>query len=919
MAGDYKDTLLMPQTDFSMRASLAQKEPEIQARWKEAHVYEEALAQNKDGKPWVLHDGPPYANGPIHCGHALNKIIKDFIVRSHTMAGDYSPYIPGWDTHGLPIEVAMTKALKVNRKSIPTQDFRDMCRDYALKQVALQKEGFMRLGVAGDWDHPYLTLQPEYEAMQVRAFGAMVARGLIFRGLKPVYWSWSSESALAEAEVEYQDVTSKTVYVSFPVLDGKGKFPAGTNLVIWTTTPWTLPANEAIVVHPDFTYALVSHDGARYVIAEGLLDECARIFGWDTFTREAVFKGRDLEYVTYTNPLLPKTGPVILGRHATLDAGTGLIHTAPGLGEDDFNVGKLYNRPITVDIDDHGVLNKDAGPYQGMFYEDANEVILSDLKKTGSALAMPSITHAYPFDWRTKKPIVYRATEQWFCSIEAIKGEMLKAIADCTWKPLWGETRLGNMIKERKEWCISRQRVWGVPIPVFYAEDGTAILDAALIAHVADIFAQEGSNAWFKKSEAELLPAGYTNPHSPHGIFKKETDTMDVWFDSGSSHQDVLVRRGEGYPASLYFEGSDQYRGWFNSSLSVGVALTNHAPYKSVLSHGFILDGEGRKMSKSLGNTLDPLKIVNKYGADVFRLWVSSVDYTADVRISEAMIDNAAQSYRKIRNTIKFLLGNLADFTAGEDDVPFAELDPVDKAILVTLSRLTARVREDYRTYEFMDATKALMSFITNDLSAFYLDYTKDVLYVEARDSRSRRGVQTVLSQVLFDLMRLLTPILPHTMEEVHDYLVRADKKSSVTLEHFPDPVTYPDEDELLARYAMLLSLRTDVMKALEDARTAHVIGKSLEADVCIAPVASLAQALESSGIDFKKVFIVARFIVDPLLPEGNTTPSGRILVTAARGETCARCWQVVPAVDGRGLCPRCSALVDCLRPSTHD
>ena len=584
---ELKETLLMPKTDFPMRGNLPNREPQIEQSWYDEKLYEKVLEKNQDKTPFVLHDGPPYANGNIHMGHALNKILKDFVVRFKNMDGYYAPYIPGWDTHGLPIEQALTNNKKVNRKEKTVAEFRELCKEYALEQVEGQKTQFKRLGVLGDWDNPYITLQKEYEAQQILVFGKMVKEGLIYKGLKPIYWSPSSETALAEAEIEYHDKKSPSIYVAFKVQDGKGILAGDEEFVIWTTTPWTIPANLGICVNADLEYVTVAVNDRKFIVAKELVESLSKELNWETYEILATYKGSDFEYMTAKHPLFDRESLLILGDHVTLDAGTGLVHTAPGHGEDDFNAGRKYNLEVLCPVDYRGYMTKDAFEFEGMYYEDANKAVGQKLEEKGALLGLKFITHSYPHDWRTKKPIIFRATEQWFASIEALKGQMMEQIKEVNWLPAWGEVRLGNMIKDRADWCISRQRVWGVPIPVFYAEDGEAILDESVINHVANLFREKGSNIWFELEAEELLPAGFTHPGSPNGKFRKETDIMDVWFDSGSSHHSVLVERGLPYPADLYLEGSDQYRGWFNSSLSTGVAMTGRAPYKTVVSHGF--------------------------------------------------------------------------------------------------------------------------------------------------------------------------------------------------------------------------------------------------------------------------------------------------------------------------------------------
>lgn len=910
MGNDYKNTLLMMNTEFSMKANLPTKEPEIQKMWEEKHIYEKALAQNEGNQSFVLHDGPPYANGSIHLGHALNKIIKDFIVRYKTMKGFYSPYIPGWDTHGLPIETALTKNLKVNRKTIDTATFRDMCYDYAMKQVEIQKEGFKRIGVLGDWDHPYITLQKEFEAEQIKVFAKMVEKGFIFKGLKPVYWSPSSESALAEAEVEYHDVTSDTIYLAFKVVDGKGVLENDTEVVIWTTTPWTIPGNLAVCVNPLFDYVVFELKGRKLVVAKELLEKFVSEIGESDYKVLKEIKGRDLEYLTYVNPM-NRVCPIILGNHVTLDAGTGLVHTAPGFGDDDFNVGKQYGLEVFAPVDSRGFLTEEALEFGGLFYEEANKVIIEKLTERNILLHKNKITHSYPHDWRTKKPIIFRATPQWFASIEGLKDDMMKAIEEVSWKPSWGGLRLGNMVKDRKEWCISRQRAWGVPIPVFYCEDGTAIMDKDVILHISDLFREHGSAIWFRKEAKELLPAGYTNEHSPNGQFTKEMDIMDVWFDSGSSHHGAMLARGIDYPADLYFEGSDQYRGWFNSSLSTGVAMTKKAPFKMVLSHGFVLDGAGNKMSKSLGNVIDPLNVCKEMGADILRLWVASSEYTSDIRVSKDILKQNSEAYRKIRNTFRFLLGNLSDFNNLTDSLDYSELSEVDQYMLCKLNALCEKVFKAYENYSYDDVYRTIINYITNDLSAFYLDFTKDILYIEEMNNKQRRGIQTVLFANLDTLLRLLTPIIPFTCEEIYSFMNISDKLESVYLLHMPELKEYPNSLELLDKYSKFMLVRADVLKAIENARNEKIIGKSMSAKLVIYPNDSVKELLSSIEYDLATIFIVSEFCLSDVKIDGETFDSGLISVSAREGVICDRCWKVVDEVSEAGLCSRCQEIIN--------
>ena len=711
---NYKDTLLMPKTDFEMRGNLPKKEPKYVERWQENDMYNKVIQQNEGKDSFVFHDGPPYANGNMHMGHMLNKVIKDVICRYKNMNGFYTPYIPGWDTHGLPIENAIQK-LGVNRKEMPTAKFREKCDAYAHEQVNKQMEQLIRMGTFADYKHPYLTLQHEFEARQIEVFAKMAMDGLIFKGLKPVYWSPSSESALAEAEVEYHDIKSPTIFVKFQVKDGKGVLDNDVNFVIWTTTPWTIPANLAICLNASYNYALVETEKGKLIVLDTLVDELMAKFEITDYKVVNHYKGSELEYITCQHPLYDRESLVILGDHVTADSGTGCVHTAPGFGADDFFVGQKYNLPAYCNVDEHGCMMEDCGEWlAGQYVDDANKTVTMKLDEIGALLKLEFITHSYPHDWRTKKPIIFRATDQWFCSLDKIRDKLLSEIDNVNWLNEWGHIRIYNMIRDRGDWCISRQRTWGVPIPIFYCEDGTPIIEQEVFDHISELFREHGSNVWFERDEKDLLPEGYTNEHSPNGIFKKEKDIMDVWFDSGSSHTGVMVERGFNYPVDLYFEGSDQYRGWFNSSLIIGVAAHGKAPYKTVLSHGFVLDGKGNKMSKSLGNTVDPIKLVNQYGADIVRLWATSVAYQQDVRISNEIMKQVAEGYRKIRNTMRFVLGNLNDFKAS-DLVEIKDLPGVDQYMLAKLNELMKAYDEAYANYDFahISATVVVAGIVT--------------------------------------------------------------------------------------------------------------------------------------------------------------------------------------------------------------
>ncbi|WP_291291571.1 isoleucine--tRNA ligase [Enterococcus sp.] len=915
-----KETLHLGKTAFPMRGNLPNREVEWQKDWEEQNIYQQRQALN-EGKPtFVLHDGPPYANGNIHIGHALNKISKDIIVRSKSMSGFRSPYVPGWDTHGLPIEQVLTNK-GIKRKEMTLAEYRRKCEEYALTQVDTQREDFKRLGISGDWDHPYITLTPDYEAAEIRVFGKMAEKGYIYKGLKPIYWSPSSESSLAEAEIEYKDVKSPSIYVAFPVADGKGILDEDTSFVIWTTTPWTLPANLGISVNPTFTYLQVLADGRKFVIAKDLLETVQAAIGWENVEILQEIAGEKLEYMTGQHPFYDRTSLVMLGDHVTLEAGTGLVHTAPGHGEDDYIVSKKYKLDVLSPVDSRGMFTEEAPGFEGIFYDKANPMITDLLAEKGALLKLDFFVHSYPHDWRTKKPVIYRATPQWFASIDQFRQNILDEIEKVDWIIPWGKTRLYNMIRDRGDWVISRQRAWGVPLPIFYAENGEAIITPETIEHVATLFEEHGSNIWFEKEAEELLPAGFTHPGSPNGKFSKETDIMDVWFDSGSSHEAVLRQRPElTFPADMYLEGSDQYRGWFNSSITTSVAINGEAPYRAVLSQGFTLDGEGRKMSKSLGNTIAPEKVIKQMGADILRLWVSSVDYEADVRVSMDILNQVSEVYRKIRNTMRFLLANTADFDPKTDMVSYENLRSVDKYMLVRLNETIKTIREDgYEKYNFLHIYKTIINFLTGDLSAFYLDFAKDVVYIEAENDPQRRAMQTVFYQTAVALTKLLTPIIPHTAEEIWSHL--KEEETYVQLAELPSYQSFANQDELLDLWTAFLSFRDNVLKALEEARNAKLIGKSLEAKVTIYPSQPLADLLTAVDADLAQLLIISPDFFE-IKEVGSAAPEaalqfedGAILIEKADGEVCDRCRQVRTdvGVDEKlpTLCGRCAHLVE--------
>ncbi|RXI98085.1 isoleucine--tRNA ligase [Anaerobacillus alkaliphilus] len=897
---DYKDTLLMPKTEFPMRGNLPNREPQIQEKWNELNIYKKVQERTKGLPLYVLHDGPPYANGDIHIGHALNKILKDFIVRYKSMAGFQAPYVPGWDTHGLPIETALTKNGKVKRKELTVAEFRKLCEEYALDQVDRQREQFKRLGVRGDWENPYITLHKSYEAQQIKVFGDMAKKGYIYKGKKPVYWSPSSESALAEAEIEYQDKRSPSIYVGFKVKDGKNVLQGDEKIVIWTTTPWTIPANLAICLHPELEYSVVKVNDEKYVVASGLLENLVKVFEWENYEVVNKVKGAELEFVTAIHPFYDRESLVILGDHVTLDAGTGCVHTAPGHGEDDFIVGQKYNLEVLCPVDDKGCFTSEAPGFEGLFYDEANKPITEKLTEVGALLKLAFMTHSYPHDWRTKKPVIFRATAQWFASIKDFREELLTSIKEVEWVPAWGETRLYNMVRDRGDWCISRQRAWGVPIPVFYGEDNEPIITDETIDHVSNLFREHGSNIWFEWDAKQLLPEGFTSQQSPNGQFTKETDIMDVWFDSGSSHQSVLVERDDlERPADLYLEGSDQYRGWFNSSLSTSVAVSGKAPYKGVLSHGFVLDGEGRKMSKSLGNVVVPNDVMKQLGADILRLWVASVDYQADVRVSDDILKQVAEVYRKIRNTFRFLLGNLHDFNPATDRVSLENLPELDRYVLIKLNKLIKEVKGNYDLYQFAGVYNKIHNFCSIELSSFYMDIAKDTLYIQHKNDPSRRSIQTVMYEVLVSLTKLVTPILPHTADEVWPFIPDVETES-VQLTDMPEENTSVYNEVIEAKWDQVLELRDDVLKALETARNQKIIGKSLTAGIKLYPNKDVKELLTSIG-ELEKLFIVSKAVVagdfEVAPTEAQRFETLAIVVEKAAGETCERCWVVTETV----------------------
>ena len=914
---ELKDTLLMMETNFEMRGNLNIKEPLLVKKWADEKVYNKMNEDQPLGE-YMLHDGPPYANGAMHCGHMLNRILKDFVVRYKNMCGYKTPFVFGWDTHGLPIENMVTKS-GVNRKTTPIFEFREKCKEYALSQVERQKSDIRRLGCLGDYDSPYLTLLPEFEAREIHVFSEMALKGLIYKGLKPVYWSPSSESALAEAEIEYYDVKAYTIYVSFDTVDGKNVVPNDTKFIIWTTTPWTLPANLAICAHPQFIYGLFKTDKGNFVFLSELKDTLIEKLGFTTCELVKEIKGSELEGILVKHPFYDRTSVLILGDYVTAETGTGLVHIAPGHGEDDFNVCLKYGIKPYCPVDEHGKLTSDAGErLAGLFYEDANLEVLKILEENNCLLKEEDIVHSYPHDWRTHKPVIFRATPQWFCSIEPIRDQLIEEIKKVNWTPKWGETRMVNMIKDRADWCISRQRAWGVPIPIIYCEDNTPIIDKDVFDHIEKLIRENGSNIWYKLSEKELLPEGYTNSHSPNGIFRKEKDIMDVWFDSGSSWNGVLNERGLKYPADLYLEGSDQYRGWFNSSLILSLAVNGKAPYKNVVSHGFVMDEHWEKMSKSKGNGIDPLKIINIYGSDVCRLWASLVDYQQDARISESIVKTISEQYRKIRNTLRFLLGNLNNGSVNDSFKEEDKVDTFEKIDLYVLARLEEvknKVIDNMDSFNFINAISEILKFVSDDLSSFYFEITKDILYCENKTSLRRRQVQTVLNEVLFTLMRLLNPILPFTMDEVNsNYPLRS--KDNVQYYRYPTKSNIYSKD-LLDEYSLIKTLRNDVLKALEEKRALGEIKSSLLASVDLEIKDEKIKAIIDTypHVEVERLFIVSKVVLKDNV-EGFKGEVSNSLVSKHTGVRCDRCWNYKDEdeiiTEGEvHLCPRCKKAME--------
>lgn len=928
---DYNQTVHLPQTDFPMRAGLPKREPEMLQEMYDHDLYHKMVKRN-EGKPtFVLHDGPPYANGNIHIGTALNKILKDMIVKHRNMTGWCAPYVPGWDTHGLPIESAVLKDKKVKRDEMTTAQFRTKCREYAESYIEKMTGQFQRLGVLGEWENPYITLLPEFEAKQIEVFGKMAEKGLIYKGMKPVYWCPFDQTALAEAEIEYADDPCTTIFVKFPVADDKGKLGqyadlSRTYFVIWTTTPWTIPGNYAICLNAEFDYVLLQVPGGDvYVLAQDLAESVCKAAGIDyaACTVLATLKGSAFELMRAKHPLFDRESVILNGEHVTLDAGSGCVHTAPGFGAEDFQICQQYDKAglthigVPVPVNAKGVMTDER--YNGQFYAKGNDMVVADLEAEGFLVAKENITHSYPHCWRCKHPIIYRATEQWFCSVDAIKDAAVKACDSIQWKPEWGKERMTSMITERNDWCISRQRVWGVPIPIFYCEDcGADIVTPETIAHVAALFREHGSNVWFDREAAELLPQGFVCPKCGKAHFTKETDIMDVWFDSGSTWAAVAAERPYlKYPADLYLEGGDQYRGWFQSSMLTSIAVNGVAPYKQIATHGWTVDGEGKAMHKSLGNAVSPDEVIKDYGADMLRLWVASADYTQDMRISKDIMKQLSQAYLKIRNTARYMLGNLCDFEPDRDLVPAEHLMELDRYALHTFNELAKTARAAYDRYEFHAVYRAVYNFCVVDMSNFYLDIIKDRLYCGAE--AERRSAQTALYHILDGMTRLIAPILAFTSDEIWHAMKHAQgvNAESVLFNDMPgDNAAFALDAAARERWAKLVSLRDAVNKALENARNAGVFKKAQDTDVTLSVSESDAAFL--AGVDLASLCIVSKVTVTTGAVEGEKSEDCLIPCTIAvaldESPKCPRCWNHSEHIGADGhhaeLCDRCAAVV---------
>ena len=922
---DYKKSIITPKTDFPMKAGLPAREPKMLEKWQELDLYNALLEKNKDLPPFILHDGPPFSNGYIHMGHALNKTLKDFIVRSQAMMGHYTPYVPGWDNHGLPIERAIETSKKKLNKDMSVPEFRTACEAFAEDFIQKQMGGFKRLGVVGDWEHPYRTMDKHFEAQEVKVFGRMFDKGYIYKGLKPVTWCPFCATAVAEADIEYKDDPCTSVYVKFPMKDDLGKLAEFDKskmfFVIWTTTIWTLPGNMGICLHPRDSYVLVKADnGETYIMAEALMEKTMKMGGFENYEVLASFPGQFFENMLAQHPFLDKTSRLVNAEYVTMDSGTGCVHTAPGFGADDYQTCMRYGMELVVPVDDYGRHTDYAGKYAGLPTEKSNPIIKADMEESGMLFASEEIIHSYPHHDRCKKPVIFRATPQWFCSVESFKDAAVKAIENVQWFPAWGEDRMTSMIRERADWCISRQRRWGLPIPVFYCRDcGKPVSTPESIAKISKLFDEKGSNAWFENEAMDLVPENFTCPHCGGKDFDKETDTLDCWFDSGSTHYASLMHRTpELWPADVYLEGADQYRGWFQSSLLTSVgALDRGAPFKQVLTHGWVVDGQGRAMHKSLGNGVDPADLIKDFGADIVRLWAASSDYHADVRCSKEIFKQIAQNYLKFRNTARYFLGNLADFDPNTDMVALADMEELDRWAMTKLDELTKLVRKSYNGYEFHVITHAMNDFCVVELSSFYLDILKDRLYCEDQKGLRRRSAQTALFLIVDAMAKLFAPILAFTCDEIWQSMphLASDDARNVLLNQMPVSFEgYCLSAEQMAKWDLVMKLRQDVNGILEKARADKRIGKALEAHVTLATDNSDLKAA-CEGLNLAEICIVSA--VDWAAPEegaevgtGSNFADLTIGVSEAKGEKCPRCWMHSLQANAEGLCPRCAAVV---------
>jgi isoleucyl-tRNA synthetase len=909
---DYKETLLMPITNFPMKGNLSQKEIDIQNKWKNIKLYDKVLEKNKNNLSFFLHDGPPYANGDIHIGHALNKILKDFIVRFKTMQGFYAPYVPGWDCHGLPIETVILKKYSKDKLS-SKKDFLNKCQDIALDFVNKQKKSFQRLGILGQWEKPYLTLNNSFIADQINIFGKMIAKKLIFKKLKPIYWSPFLQSVLAESEIEYKNHQTLSIFVLFPLvkLNIKEDIFQDAKLLVWTTTPWTLPANVAICVHPNKDYHLIKINNDKYIIGASVLNNLKEKFDWQQIEIIKTFKGGFLNHFVYENKLFNKQNKIILDTFVSDTEGTGLVHIAPGHGHDDFLLSEKYKLDILLSIDKKGLMTEISGKYKGLFYEKANNIIVSDLKKNNLLINSTILNHSYPHDERTKKPVVFLAIPQWFLNVEKIKEQLLSEIQKIKWIPQWGQIKIHNMIKDRNDWVISRQRNWGVPIPIFYTEDEQPILDEFLIKHVSDLIRKNGKEIWFEWEASKLLPPNYKNEKSPNNIFRKETDIIDVWFDSGTSYSTFQKQNNDFITADVYLEGADQYRGWFNSSLITSVAAFQKAPYKTIITHGFVLDGKGQKMSKSLNNVVDPLQIIKQKGADILRLWVANISYNVDVRLDDAILKQIEEKYKKIRNTFRFMLGNLNNFDPSKECYISFEKRPLfHQLFMLEFQDIFLKIIEYYENYNFDQILSLLYPFISNKMSAFYLDFSKDILYIEKENNWERNVIQSTIYDLLMSFLKILTPIIPHTTSEIYQNLSFVQKED-IYLESIPQKKELKEWISLYSQkinieqkqthYKLFFTFREQILKQLEESRINKIINKSLQAKLILKLPFNYIEMLNVLEIKDKlhQLLIVSQL-------EIIKSEFFEIKIIPALGNTCPRCWNVIENKNLEQLCNRC-------------